>query len=987
MTFRVEIISRFPDTRALSLAKKLSDQVKLNAIHWLDVYTIDKDFDEKTRLKIAGALHNPASQTFFITPATAVQKPSHTWALEIGYLPGVTDNIGHTAEELIIDLLGKKFNGDEHVYSSRLLLIDGTVSEDDVKKIAAKIYNPLIQRATIYAAGKASNDIYVPKVKLHENTTTIDVDLDVDDKTLEDIGNNGIRDTDGKARGPLGLGIDYMKAIQAYFKKLGRKPKDIELEMLAQSWSEHCKHTIFADPIDEVAEGIFKYYIKRATQEVRRKKGKKDFCVSVFTDNAGGIIFDKNWIITDKCETHNTPSALDPFGGSITGIVGVNRDALGFGLGSKPIINRYGFCLPNPDDTRVFYRSKNKQNPLLPSTFLMDGIIQGVNAGGNCSGIPSPQGFLYFDDSYRGKPLVFAGTVGLIPRMVGTNLSHVKSAQVGDKIIMVGGRVGKDGIHGATFSSVELDEGSPVTAVQIGDPITQKKFSDVIVREARDQSLYHAITDNGAGGLSSSIGEMGRDTNGFSVDLEKVPLKYPGLAPWQIWISESQERMTLAVPPANVDTLIDLFARRGVEATVIGEFTDSGKAVVRYNQNTILDLDMDFLEDGLPQRQLQTTFVHGGTDDPSLETLNIETTLFDLLSRPNICSKEFVATQYDHEVQGSSVVKPLQGKGRVYADSTVSRPLLNNNRAVVTSHGLLPRYSLIDTYDMAAASIDLAVRNALAVGGDIYHLALMDNFCWCSSTEPARLGQLKRAAEACYATAVAYGTPFISGKDSMFNDFKGYDANDQPVKISALPTLLVSALGVMKNYHQAISLDLKSPGDLVYILGVTHEELGASELYAHLGDQEGRDIIGKTLPETHASKFAKLYKRFSTATSQNLIASAIAIGLGGVGVALAKKSIAGYLGVDIDLGLLPMDGALPSDAALLFSESTGRFVVSIAPFNQQPFEKLFAGLPFARIGRVTPDPALKIKGTNGKPIIQTDVFKLEAAYKDPFKDF
>jgi len=794
-----------------------------------------------------------------------------------------------------------------------------------------------------------------------------------------------------------------MKAVQAYFEKEGRKPTDIELETLAQTWSEHCKHTIFASPIDEIKDGIYKHYIRRATHKIReerqaassrRRPGSsdqkeqdpvlqrdddigEDFCVSVFKDNSGGIIFDDTWLITDKVETHNSPSALDPFGGAITGIVGVNRDCIGFGQGAKPVLNRYGFCLADPclrgDDGGEweYYRGRGKQNKMLSPETILKGVVAGVESGGNQSGIPTPQGFLYFDDRYAGKPLVFAGTVGLLPRKVNGKPGHEKKAEKGDLVVMVGGKVGRDGIHGATFSSVALDEGSPATAVQIGDPITQKKFSDALVKEIRDLGLYHAITDNGAGGLSSSVGEMAEQSGGLVVELDKVPLKYPGMQPWEIWISESQERMTLAVPPENIDQLQKLLEKRGVESWVIGEFTDSGRAQLTWQGDTVMDMEMDFLHDGLPETPLSTSFTRGGEPEPDLpEPEDYRGTLLNMVSRLNICSKEFVAAQYDHNVQGSAVLGPLQGPGRVYAEASVSRPVLNSPRGVVLSQGLAPRYSDIDTHAMAAASLDTAVRNAVAAGCPVTHLAILDNFCWCSSTEPERLGQLKRAAEAIYDLAVLYKTPFISGKDSMFNDFKGYDASDNPVTISIPPTLLVSGIGVMEDVAQAVSLDPKAPDDLIYVLGETKDELGASEYYAMHGK------LGNNVPETDGQANLALYKALNRAQKKQLCASALATGFGGLGAALAKKCIASGLGMNVHL-----ETDLRLDKAL-FSESQGRIVVTVAPEDQEEFEEIMSDIDHVDlIGAVTQEPVLRINDH------EIGIADMEEAYKAPLRGY
>jgi phosphoribosylformylglycinamidine synthase II len=854
----------------------------------------------------------------------------------------------------------------------------GKLSKDDIETLAATLSNKLIQRIAIKDQKTFKKDggmdVVVPKVVLHnQGAVADDVNLNVSDDELSKIGKDGIKNPDGSRRGPLGMSLLYMKAVQDYFKSEGRASKDIELETIAQTWSEHCKHTIFASPIDEVKEGLYRHYIKRATNEIRAKRGEKDICVSVFSDNAGGIIFDENFLITDKVETHNSPSALDPFGGAITGIVGVNRDCLGFGQGAKPVINRYGFCFADPRKEFELYRNQSNTEKILSPETIMNGVVRGVESGGNCSGIPTPQGFVYFDDRFVGKPLVFVGTIGLIPRTINGKPGHEKKARPGDKIMMVGGRVGRDGIHGATFSSVALDEGSPATAVQIGDPITQKKFSDAIAKELRDKGLYSAITDNGAGGLSSSVGEMAGQSGGFHVELEKVPLKYPGMAPWEIWISESQERMTLAVPPENTDKIIKLLARRGVEATVIGTYTDDGRAKITWRGETVMDMTMDFLHDGIPETPLKTTFTAGGTAEPNLpEPKDAGKTLLGMLGRLNICSKEFIATQYDHEVQAGAVLKPLQGPGRVYAETSITKPVLNSPKGVVLSQGLVPRYSDIDTYHMAANALDMAVRNAVAAGVDFSHLALLDNFCWCSSDEPERLGQLKRAVESIYNLAVLYETPFISGKDSMFNDFKGFDAHGKPVKISAPPTLLVSSIGVIPDIEQSISLAPKAVGDLVYLLGETKDELGGSEYYDQLGH------LGKNVPIVDGHQNMRLYKLYGRTVREKLIASALPVNWGGLAVTLAKKAIAGQMGLDIDLSALH----LRADKAL-YSESAGRIVVTVAPQNKKDFEKTFSKMgQMHHIGSVAYSNKLKINN-----VLNVDIKVLEEAYKAPLKGY
>ncbi|MDR2978787.1 MAG: phosphoribosylformylglycinamidine synthase, partial [Rickettsiales bacterium] len=777
-------------------------------------------------------------------------EPQAEWGLEISFLPGMTDNVGNTARQIVREYLISKGHIDEDVYikarSSKLILGKGSIpTEDDIE------FNPITEYCTlIYKKngnchwkyyGKNTPPGVIPArdagIQEKENGSqcrgtgmtegsTKPVNLNVSDQELEKISRDGI---DGN--GTLGLSLSVMKAIKDYFNKLGRNPYDIELESLAQTWSEHCKHNIFCSPIDEIKDGLYAHYIKRATREIN-----SDICVSVFSDNAGGIIFDDDYLIVDKVETHNSPSALDPFGGAMTGVLGVNRDIVGFGKGTEPIMNTYYFCFAKEAKGKL-YRDKERTDEILPPKYIMKEVIHGVNVAGNCSGIPTQLGSVYFDDRFCGKPLVFVGSVGIIPHNINNAPSHIKKPKNGDKIVIIGGRVGRDGIHGATFSSEALSGNSPSTVVQIGDPITQKKLSNAVI-EARDLGLYNAITDNGAGGLSSSIGEMGK--NGFEVGLSKVPLKNDGMAPWEIWISESQERMTLAVPEENLPMFKQIMKKHDVEVSVIGEFNESGKAVVKCpTEVVIMDMETEFLHNGNPKMHLKTKpWSKGPTVIPTRNTRitpSQETELKEMLSRPNICSKEFIVVQYDHEVQGSSVLKPLQGKGRVCSEAVVSRPILSSNKGVVKSQGFGSSYGEIDTYHMAACAIDTAIRNYVAAGGSINHLVLLDNFCWCDAHNPERLWQLKRAAEACYDFATTFQTPFISGKDSMFNDFKGYDENGKEVMISAPPSLLISAIGVIENIENAVSLDVKMPGDLIYVLGTTYDELGRSEYQLYSG--------------------------------------------------------------------------------------------------------------------------------------------------------
>ena len=994
MIHRIEVAFKTQDARADTRKKELLNMGFSNVsnVRLVDVYTINANLSETDLKGIASVLSNKVIQRATINQFQAPEQ--FDWAIEIGFLPGVTDNIGNTAKQIMEDLLKIKLSQDDGISSSQLVFLSGNLTGTDATEIANSLANKLIQRIHIKShdefVSDGGMDVVYPKVVLNDYPSADVVEIiNAADNELKIIGKEGIANSDGTRRGPLALDLNYMKAIQEYFRKEDRNPTDIEMECIAQTWSEHCKHTIFKDSMDDIKDGLFRTFIKGATERIRKEKGNKDFCVSVFKDNSGAIIFNEDYLVTHKVETHNSPSALDPFGGAITGIVGVNRDAIGFGLGAKPIINTYGFCFANPGDKTSLYKGQNFTQKMFNPKRIMDGVIYGVNVGGNCSGIPTTSGFVLFDERYKGKPLVFVGTSGLIPKESAGRLSYEKQAQAGDYIVMAGGRVGKDGIHGATFSSEAMDSKSPATAVQIGDPITQKKFSDAILKEARDLQLYNSITDNGAGGLSCSVAEMAIECGGCEVNLDYVPLKYPGLAPWEIYISESQERMTLAVPKDKWEQFSDLMKRRGVEATIIGVFTNSGRCAVNHNGKKIVDIDMNFLHDGLPPRPMKTTYTKQSYSEPIHELKDSEDlteSLNLMLSRLNIAGYEFISQQYDHEVQGGSVIKPLQGKGRINGDATITRPLLDSYKGVIISYGINPTYSDIDTYHMAACAIDSSIRNAVAAGADIKNLALLDNFCWCSSDESEKLGQLKEAARACYDYSVAYGTPFISGKDSMFNDFKGYDESGKPVKISIPPTLLISSIGVIEDSRKAVSLDAKSEGDLVYVLGETHDELGASEYFSMIGEQQrGKKYIGNSIPKVDAEKNKKLYEAYSKCVDEGIIASAQAVGKGGLAVALGKTAMGGKLGMHVSLQNLP--GTSSRNEFSLYSESQGRLVVTTTSQHKDRFEEIMKGNIFANIGTVGKDNAFIIKGMNGNIIINTNTDSMLNSYKSTFKNY
>jgi len=957
----------------------------------VDVYTVDAALTQiELESAAAGPFSDPVIQQWRMdAPATA----AFDYAVEVGFRPGVTDNVGRTAREAVEYLTGRRFGAGEGVYHSVQYLLTGDIDREQVERIATELLcNTLIQRYTVLTASEhaAQNGFpaFVPKVQTETKAQVREIDLEVTDEELMRISKEGV----------LALTLDEMKIIQAHYRDsevlssragvgLGAKPTDVELECLAQTWSEHCKHKIFAGTVQYEDENgrkqeirsLFKSFIQRTTKDVREKLGERDFCLSVFKDNAGVIRFNDEHSLVFKVETHNSPSALDPYGGALTGIVGVNRDPFGTGQGAKLIFNTDVFCFADP-----FYEKPLPKRLLHPRR-IYEGVVEGVEHGGNKSGIPTVNGSLVFDERFCGKPLVFCGTAGIMPAELNGQPGHEKSINPGDLIVMTGGRIGKDGIHGATFSSEELNENSPVTAVQIGDPITQKRMFDFLIR-ARDKGLYRFITDNGAGGLSSSIGEMSGECGGCRMDLSKAPLKYPGLNPWEILISEAQERMSMAVPPEKIDQFMEMAKRFGVEATILGEFTDNGIFHILHGERTVAWLPMEFMHEGLPPMQLPAKWTPPVNVEPRLELKSDYTAdLKQLLSSLNICSKESVVRRYDHEVQGGSVVKPFTGVSNDGpSDAAVVRPILESFEGVVVAHGICPRYSDIDTYHMTANAIDEALRNYVAVGGSLDLVAGLDNFCWCDPVlsdktpdGPYKMAQLVRSNQALYDICMEYNLPLISGKDSMKNDF--YDGG---VKISIPPTLLFSVIGKIEDARKAVTMDVKRPGDIVYLLGKTAAELGGSE-YLALGG-----AVGNRVPKVDAAKAYRRYQAYHRAVLAGTVASCHDLSDGGLAVAAAETAFSGGYGLELELDKVLWQGeqSEKSDLTILFSESASRHLVTVRPDKQDEFEKIMSGNCFAAIGMVKNGDVLTINGLDGMAVVKSPLAELKEAWQKPLRD-
>jgi len=753
----------------------------------------------------------------------------------------------------------------------------------------------------------------------------------------------------------LALNLQEMQTIKQHFKGLKRNPTDIELQTIGQTWSEHCFHKTFKNEIINqkgklLSKSLFKEYIAKATKELNPK-----WCISVFEDNAGIIDFDKGYAIAVKVETHNHPSAIEPFGGAATGTGGVIRDILGVWADPIACTDVLGFGPLDYDYSKLPEGTKHPK-------YVYRGVVAGIGAYGNNMGIPTINGAIYFDDSYVGNVVVYCGCVGILPKTL-----YIKNTKPGDIAVLAGGRTGRDGIHGVTFASLELTKESEKVsrpAVQIANPIEEEKLKRAIVT-IRNQKLTSGITDLGGGGLSSATGETAHKSNcGIHIQLDKVPLKYPSMAPWEIYISESQERMLLTVPEKNLKKVLEIFENEEVEATPIGKFTTNKTLRIDFQKCTVAELDLDFLFNP-PRVKRVAEWKKPRHVEPSFaEPADLTQNLLDILSSPNVASKESVIRTYDHEVKGNTSLKPLQGRYSGPNDASIIKPLGNSWKGIVISCGMNPNYGKIDSYWMAASAIDEAIRNNVAVGGT--RIALLDNFSWGSPEKPDRLGSLVEACKACYDFAKAFGTPFISGKDSLFNE--------SPLG-PVTPTLLITAVGIISDIRKAVSSDAKEAGSLLYIVGQTYAELGGSEYYRL------RDFIGESVPKVRVIKARKTMDSVSRAIHAGYVSSCHDLSEGGLAVAAAEMAFGGGHGIELDLRKVPLGDFIVRNDFILFSESNSRFLVEVKEECREDFEKLMKSTACSVVGRVGKGSRFVVRGLNGKIVVDASLSELLNAWK------
>ncbi|MBI2445588.1 phosphoribosylformylglycinamidine synthase [Candidatus Micrarchaeota archaeon] len=986
------------------LAKKIQNLLGLpvTEAYSMSVYSLDFDVSADELKQLAEQAYcDPIVEKAAYRKAWVSENPFHfDLLIEKRFRPGVTDAVGKTARQVATAVLQRALKDDASVYSSTQYLFRAekgrNLTAQDGQNIATQLLgNPLIEQFIVLTKDAFKDGERVP--------ATVPKVADSHKPVVEEVALSTYSDEQlqilNKYR-QMALNLEELKAIQKHYKDpqfmqarkkrgMGEKATDVELEVFAQTWSEHCKHKEFNAIIEykdvqtgktQIIEGLFPTFIAGATKQV---SPHCPWLVSVFKDNAGVVQFNDEYYFALKVETHNSPSALDPYGGALTGIVGNNRDVAGVGMGGADLwFNQFYYCLGDP----------HHEGPLPPRTMhprlIYEGVVAGVRDGGNKCGIPTLNGGACFDQRFMAKPLVYCGTGGLMKAKIAGRDSAEKNVLPGDLAVQVGGRIGKDGIHGATMSSVARSENTPVTAVQIGDPITQKTMFDFLA-VCRDNGWLRGITDNGAGGLSSSLGEMARTSNGVRFDIGVAPLKYHGLQPWEILVSEAQERMTLAVIPAHIDEFMQLAKERGVEAVVLGEFTDSGFFEVFYNQKPIAYLDLEFLHQGVPRKRLQAEW-RGPAQFPqkTVPQHPVPDAVKAIVSSLDVCSKEWIFRQKDHNVKGGTLLPPINGvSGQVNTPATLIKPtFLPGREAAAMSQAAYPKYSDFDSRQAALCAFNEAVGKLIALGAklpqDDTFWTACDNFCVPDSVYSEqnpdgkyKLAQLVRLCQGMYDYAVALGIPFTSGKDSMKNDLK-YEKDGKTFRISVPPTLLISLVAKINDYAQTRSIDFKAPGDIIYVIGTTKNELGGSQYAEQFGIQTG------AVPAVDPAESKKVFSAVTDALP--LAASAYYVRQGGLALAITECALAAGIGAEIELAKVPKTGLARSDL-LLGSETQNRFLVTVAPENQAAFEKTLHGkVTFAQVGTVSKHTTVTFKTLEGQ-FESITLQELSDAYTGPLR--
>ena len=948
----------FHDPRADAiLADAAEAGFEISTLSISRVYIIEGDLSRRDLIVVAEELFtDPLTQRFVIGTAPV---RSETGLIEIHPLPGVMDPVAQSASEAIKLLTGKS----TRVITGRRYDIAGLSTKEHLTRLAKTLLaNPVVE------------EIHLQQYTPETFPTGQKYKLNLIRVPLRELKDNELQKLSREAH--LFLSLEEMQAIAAYYRDLGRDPTDIELETLAQTWSEHCVHKTLKSTVLYTAESrnedplsferrpghhvlpdgsvridnLLASTIAAATHKLISEG--LDWTLSVFVDNAGIVRFDDDHAICVKVETHNHPSAIEPYGGAATGIGGCIRDVIGTGLAARPVAATDVFCVAHPDTSNV-------PDGCLHPRRILKRVVEGVRDYGNRMGIPTISGAVWFDTGYIGNPLVYCGCIGILPaNLTGGN------AEPGDHIIVLGGATGRGGIHGATFSSAELTDTHATEfshAVQIGNAIEEKRFLDAILR-ARDEysePLFNAITDCGAGGLSSAVGEMGEKL-GATVHLEQAPLKYEGLSYTEIWISEAQERMVLAVPPENIEPLKLICREESVPFCDLGTFgTDDCELILKYENTEVGRLPMHFLHEGLPNSIRKAHWQTFPADNKSLENTaqqqpdpDVTEILCKLLAHPNIASKHWIIRQYDHEVQGTSVIKPLVGPLRSGpSDASVIKPVADSNKGLAISCGLATGIGHPDIggdpYLMTLAAIDECVRNLVCCGADPERISILDNFCWPSCESPENLASIVRAAEACYDGAIAYRTPFISGKDSLNNQF----TSESGETIAIPPTLLITGTGIVPDINKCVTMDVKPGKSILLCIGLTGNHLRGSHaamLYPSLA-------AASYFPEVDLSLGPLIARAVHDLIEHELLLAAHDCSDGGLLVAAAEMAFSGHShdapsGLSLDLSRIIE--IYDSAYVACFAESTSRYLLQVSSKKLDTVCRKLksADIPFESIG-------------------------------------
>lgn len=901
----------------------LRGDVSDDAVALIVAQLVDEPFGEDIAIEaVVKELGDMSSPSSYEDHANHVQ-------IEVVRRVGVTDRV---ADQIVRSAAQLGFSIEAVTGARYVLMGCASLSRSDVERLVdAVLCNPVIET---WGFGSVSP------------TFASDVEAEVGaDGTGESISVEivPIRETSKEERTrinserALALDAEEIDVIAQWYEKIGRDPTDAELETIAQTWSDHCSHKTFrarivaqtADETQQVEVQPLLAQLRACTNEIAAP-----FVVSAFDGNAGIVRFADGVALAIKAETHNHPSAIEPFGGANTGVGGVIRDVLA--APARPVALTDVLCF-GPRDLDHHHLPEGVLHPAI----IEEGVVDGVADYGNKIGVPTVAGAVLYDPGYVANPLVFCGCVGEVLQ----GADSLIGPQVGDHIVVVGGATGRDGIRGATFSSMTMDATTGEVAgasVQIGDPIMERLVTDLLIDIIdRPDPMIHALTDCGAGGLSSAVGEMGEQL-GVDVDLVRVDRKYRGLAPWEVWLSEAQERMVLAVSPQHVEEVLQRARHIGVVANDIGTFTGTQQLVVRHGDIHVVDIPMDFLHNGRPQRHMTATLPDPRRVHTLLPVVDVQQVLLQLLSHPTISSKEPIIRRYDHEILGSTVVRPMAGETQFGPSDGVVIAQPERTSGFALGIGVNPQYGLYDPERMAHAVVDEAIRNAVVAGADPSQIALLDNFSWGDPRRPSTLGDLVATVAGCCEAARMYKAPFVSGKDSLNNEYADTDGQRHSIP----PTLVITAMGFVPDADAVVTTDLSRAGNELFLLGTTRDELRGSHLHLVLGGDFGGEVPA---PDADAPERYTLLHR---AIRDGFIESAHDCSEGGLAVALAEMVIGADLGVEVHVGG-------PHEVSALFAESNGRVIIEVAPEHSEKVRTHF-GEQIARIGIVTEHPALVI---------------------------